>query len=68
MAQSLIKRAIDVDQYNMDDYEYYESSSDWTDKLKSLVFGQEVEEGSTQINTWYVNFNDSFYKTVLFAV
>ena len=68
MAQSLIKRAIDVDQYNMDDYEYYESSSDWTDKLKSLVFGQEVVEGSTQINTWYVNFNDSFHKTVLFAL
>ena len=53
MAQSLIKREIDVDQYNVDDYEsYYESSSDWTDKLKSLIFGQEVEEGSTQINTW----------------
>ena len=53
MAKSLIKRAIDVDQYNMDDYEYYESSSDWADKLKSLVFGQaQQEEGSTQINTW----------------
>ena len=59
LALSAIQAQDDADQYNVDEYVYYEASSDWslTSALKNLLSGSDQYsnyEGSAQVLNWLV--------------